>query len=330
MIRFAVVGTNFITDYILTAAKEVDGFSLTAVHSRDEHRAKDYAKQWGAPLWFTSLDDLAASKEVDAVYIATPNFTHKEYAIKMMQAGKHVLVEKSVAANEAEFLDMMDVAKQKSVVLLEALRTAFNPDYLLIKESLKKLGTLRRAIFSSCSYSRRYDNFKAGVIENAFKPEMANGALMDLGIYTVNFMTGLFGAPESVNASVIKLHNGVDGVGTITAAYDTFLATCFYGKVAKSANYNEIHGEDGYMVIESLTSPSKVTIHYNDGSTEQLSLLGTPFRADLKFELEHFIQFIENKDGGEAPYNERSRISMRVMDEAREQTSIVFPNDYQN
>lgn len=327
MVGFAVVGTNFITDYILTAAKDVADFKLMAVHSRNEDRAMAYAKEWGAPLWFTNLDDMAACEEIDAVYIATPNFTHKEYAIKMMQAGKHVLIEKSVAANEAEFLDMMETAKENGVVLLEALRTAFNPDYLLIKESLQKLGTLRRAVFSSCSYSRRYDNFKAGVIENAFKPEMANGALMDLGVYTVNFMTGLFGAPESLVASVIKLHNGVDGVGTITAQYDTLLATCFYGKVAKSANHNEIQGEDGYMVIESLTSPGKVTIYYNDGTEEQLPLLGTPFRADLKYELEHFIRFVKNKDGGEAPFNERSRISMRVMDEARQQTGIVFPSD---
>lgn len=327
MVRFAVVGTNFITDYIVNAGKLVDGFQLMAVHSRDEARAKECAEKWGAPLYFTDLAALASSDEIDAVYIATPNFTHKEYAMQMMQAGKHVLVEKSITANARELEEMIRMAKEKNVVMLEALRTAFNPDYQLIRENLVKLGTVRRCIFSSSSYSRRYDNFRAGIIENAFKPEMANGALMDLGVYVVNFMTGLFGMPDKLDASVIKLHNGVDGVGTITATYPEMLATLFYGKIAPSSNHNEIQGEEGYMVIESLNSPQNVTIHYRNGETESLPLQKTPFREDLKYELEAFIRFIEAKDGGEAPYNMRSLTSMRVMDEARRQLDMHFPNN---
>lgn len=327
MVRFAVVGTNFITDYLLEAAKSCPDFQLMAVHSRKEARAREYAAQWGAPLWFTSLEALAACPEVDAVYIATPNFCHKEYTLQMLHAGKHVLVEKSAAANAREWQQMVDTAKEQGLIVLEALRTAFNPNYARIQEALPRLGTLRRSIFSCCSYSRRYDNFKQGIIENAFIPEMANGALMDLGVYTMNFMTGLFGRPKEITASAIKLHNGLDGVGTITASYETMLVTLFYGKVAPSGNRCEIQGEDGYMTIEGLNAPSRVTITYRDGRVEELPLEDIPFRKDLSYEVQAFIDMIQKGDGSEASFNERTRISLETMDTARAQMQMHFPND---
>ncbi len=327
MVRFAVVGTNFITGFMVNAGKNCAGFELVGVHSRSAQRAREVADKWGARLCFTDLDALAASPEIDAVYIATPNYCHKDYAIKFLAANKHVLCEKPIAANARELEEMMAAAKKHGVVLMEALRSAFNPDFLLIKKSLPKLGTLRRAVFSCCSYSSRYDDFKKGVIRNAFIPELANGALMDMGVYCVNYMVGLFGAPESVTASTIKLHNGVDGLGTITATYKTMLATLFYGKISHSANFNEIQGENGYMVIERLNAPEKVTIYYNDKTTEELPIQGTPFRQDMQFELSYFIDRIKKADGRESSQNERSLLSLNVMDKARELLGIRFPQN---
>ncbi len=327
MVRFAVVGTNFITDYLLQASKSCPDFKLMGVHSRSEERARAYALEKGAELYYTDLDTLAACPEIDAVYIATPNFTHKDYALKMLRAGKHVLLEKPITVNEGELKELMEEAEKRGLVVMEALRAAFNPDFRAIREALPKLGVLRRAMFSCSNYSRRYDNFKKGVIENAFIPEMANGALMDLGVYTVNYMTGLFGEPQDLTASVMKLHNGLDGVGTITAAYETMLVTLFYCKVHKSANFAEICGEEGYMVIEGLNNPQKATIYYNDGRVEELPLMKTPFREDLSYELAFFIDCIKNKTGGEKEQNRRSLASMRVMDQARKLMGMHFPND---
>ena len=327
MVRFAVVGTNFITDYILEASKSCADFQLMGVHSRKETRAKEYAEKWGAPLWFTNLDDIAACPQIDAVYIATPNFCHKEYALQMLHANKHVLVEKSAAANAHEWEEMIKTAKEHHVVILEALRTVFNPNFLRIQEALPKLGVLRRAILSCCSYSRRYDNFKKGIIENAFIPELANGALMDLGVYAVNFMTALFGKPQGMTASAVKLHNGIDGVGTITAHYNTMLATLFYGKIAPSANYCEIQGEDAYMTIQGMNAPTKVNITYRDGSLEELPLEDIPFRKDLVYEIKAFIRMIQNNNGSEEPFNERTLLSLQIMDHARVLMDIHFPND---
>ena len=258
MVRLATIGTNFITEYLLEASRHCTGFTLEAVCSRNEQNAKAFAQKWGAKRYFTSVDDLAACPDVDAVYIATPNFTHHEYAMKLLAAGKHVLVEKSAAANQREYQQMLALAEQKGLVCLEAIRIAFNPDLELIRQSLAELGKIRRVVLTCGAYSSRYDNFKKGIIENAFRPEMCNGALMDLGVYAINIMADLFGAPQKVNADVVKLENGLDAVLTATCTYPGMLATIFTSKVADNNNLSEIQGEDGLWSSVFAARPTRL------------------------------------------------------------------------
>lgn len=332
MVRFATIGTNFITEYLLGASKFCKNFELEAVCSRNEENAKAFAEKWGAKRYFTSVDDIAACPDIDAVYIATPNFTHYGYAMQMLNAGKHVLVEKSGAANEREYRQMVELAKKKGLVVLEAIRIAFNPDLELIRQSLEKLGKIRRVVLCCGAYSSRYDNYKKGIIENAFRPEMCNGALMDLGVYAVNVMTDLFGAPQKVNADVVKLENGLDGVLTATCTYPGMLATLFTAKVVDGSGMSEIQGEDGLMLIDGCSAPDSVTISYNtrrsgEVKTEKLPILATPFGEDMKYELQAMIDLIENGGAGTEKYNDRTLRSLAVMDEIRAQCGMVFPND---
>ena len=102
MVRFGVVGTNFITDELICCGRQVQDFQLTAVYSRTEERAREYAGRHGATHWFTDLAAMAQSQEVDAVYIASPNSFHASQAILCMQQGKHVLCEKPLASNVRE------------------------------------------------------------------------------------------------------------------------------------------------------------------------------------------------------------------------------------
>lgn len=334
MVRLATIGTNFITEYLLEASQHCTGFALEAVCSRNEENAKAFAKKWGAKRWFTSVDDLAACPDVDAVYIATPNFTHHGYAMKLLAAGKHVLVEKSAAANQREYREMLALAEQKGLVCLEAIRIAFNPDLELIRQGLAELGKIRRVILTCGAYSSRYDNFKKGIIENAFRPEMCNGALMDLGVYAVNIMADLFGAPEKVNADVIKLENGLDAVLTATCTYPGMLATVFTSKVADTNNLSEIQGEDGLMVISFCSTPDRVTIKYNtrrsgEEKIRELPILATPFGEDMKYELQAFIDLIGRGGAGAERYNDRTLCALGIMDEIRRQCEMVFPNDAQ-
>lgn len=183
MINLAVIGTNFITDRLLEGVALCPGIQATAVYSRTMERAREYAAAHSLPLTFNSLDQLAACQDIDAVYIASPTCCHAAQAVQMLQAGKHVLCEKPIASNQRELNQMLQAADEQGVVLLEAIRAVFTPAYRWLQERLERIGPVRRVSLSFCQYSSRYDKFKNGVIENAFRPELSNGAIMDIGVY---------------------------------------------------------------------------------------------------------------------------------------------------
>ena len=164
MIRFATIGSNFIVDQMLDAAGHCPGFAYEAVYSRTQQRAGEFAAKYGVSKTYTSLDALAGDNHVDAVYIASPNLCHKEQAIALMRAGKHVLCEKPMAICESDFEEMMTAAQQNGVVLMEAMRPAHSPGLALVRQLMGRIGTVRRATLQFCQYSSSYDKFRRGIV----------------------------------------------------------------------------------------------------------------------------------------------------------------------
>ena len=156
-IRFGVVGTNNITDWVIAGGRQDDRFELAAVCSRTAERAEEFAAKHGIPHTFTSLEEMASSDLVDAIYIATPNCCHASQAILCMDHGKHVLCEKPFASNAAEVRSMIDAARRNNVTLMEAMISTLNPNFIIAKNRMKDLGTIRRYFSSYCQYSSRYD-----------------------------------------------------------------------------------------------------------------------------------------------------------------------------
>lgn len=323
-INFAIIGTNVITDMFLEAARTVEGFCLKGVYSRSKERAIEYARKQNAELVFDNLDDVASCGEIDAVYIASPNSLHASQSIQMMKAGKHVLCEKTIASNIKEFTKMKEASMENKVVLLEAMRSVYSPGFTAIKNNLHKLGTVRRATFQYCQYSRRYDNFKKGIIENAFNPALSNGALMDIGVYCVHPMLALFGKPHTVISSSVKLSNGIDGAGTILVEYEGMQGELLYSKITNSKLPSQIQGEQGTMVIEEIPNPQIVSIYYRDGKKESLDI--PKVENNMSYEVEEFIKLIREKRY-DHPYLKNSEMEIELMDEVRKQQNIVFPAD---
>ena len=324
MINFAVIGTNIITDRFLEAGSRIPGFCLKGVYSRSRERAEEYAGKHGAQLAFDSLEELAACGEIDAVYVASPNSLHARQSILMMEAGKHVLCEKTIASNSKEFAKMRETAEDNKVILLEAMRSVYSPGFAAIRESLDKIGPVRRASFQYCQYSRRYDNFKRGIIENAFRPELSNGALMDIGVYCIHPMAALFGMPERILSSCLKLSNGVDGAGTAILEYPGMIGEVVYSKITDSSVPSQIQGEGGTMIIDRIADPQAVEIIYRDGEKESLSIPHTG--NNMIYETETFIKMI-NSGKQENPWSDASQIELQIMDEIRRQQGITFPAD---
>lgn len=324
MVRFAVIGSNFIAERFLEAATLCDEFTLAGYYSRDKQRAQEYKQRYNAAMSFDNLETLAACKEIDAVYIASPNSLHYEQAMLMLNAGKNVLCEKTIASNSHELQLMLKSANENHVVLLEAMRPIFNPNVTLIRNSLKKLGIIRRATLNYCQYSSRYDKFKMGVIENAFAPLLSNGALMDIGVYCINVMLYLFGLPRKIQAAGIQLPDSIDGEGTILATYDGMLAELIYSKITDSQNPSEIQGENGCMHIEMISNPQKIEIFYKNGTHEILQI--HPQSSDMTYEINTFIRMVTSSQKS-GDYNRYSEMALSIMDEVRSQLHIVFPAD---
>jgi scyllo-inositol 2-dehydrogenase (NADP+) len=327
MIRFATIGTNWITEAFIGAAREVEDFSLAAVYSRTEEKAREFAQKTGAVRTFTDLEELAKSKEIDAVYIASPNSLHAEQAIFLMNHGKHVLCEKPLASNTKEVKAMIEAARRNGVVLMEAMKTTLLPNFQAIRQHLHKLGKIRRYFASYCQYSSRYDAYKQGTVLNAFNPAFSNGALMDIGVYCIYPMVVLFGKPNRLQASSLKLESGVDGEGTIIFTYENMDAVVMYSKITNSYLPAEIQGEDGSMLIDAIHTPTKVEIRYRDGRVEDITV--PQEKPPMYYEAKEFIELIQNgKRESEVNSHEHSLLTIALMEEARKQTGIVFPADH--
>lgn len=327
MLRFGIVGTNWITERFIQAAEETEQFELKAVYSRTEEKGKAFAAKYNSqPKVYTDLAEMASSDEVDAVYIASPNSLHAEQAILCMRHGKHVLCEKPLASNVKEVQAMLQTAKDHDVLLMEALKSTLMPNFRVIANNLYKLGRVRRYFASYCQYSSRFDAFKQGTVLNAFKPEFSNGALMDLGIYCIYPMVTLFGKPEQVQANGIMLSSGVDGEGSILMRYSDMDAVVMYSKIADSYAPAEIQGENGTLVIDKINQPYDVKIYYRDGTIEDLRQ--PQMQESMFYEAREFIELIQTgRRDSTVNTLHNSLIVAEIMEEARRQMGLTFPAD---
>ncbi|TMU88288.1 Gfo/Idh/MocA family oxidoreductase [Bacillus sp. BHET2] len=327
MIRFGVIGTNWITDRFIQAAGEVDGFHLEAVYSRTEEKAKAFAETHHIPRYFTDIDKMASSEYIDAVYIASPNSFHSSQAIAFMNKGIHVLCEKPLASNEREVRKMIAAAKKNNVLLMEAVRTTFLPNFQLLQEKLQDIGEIRKVLMTCCKYSSRYDAYKEGTVLNAFNPEFSNGALMDLGVYCIYPMVVLFGEPQEVKASSVMLDSGVDGSGSVIMKYDEMEVVATFSKISNSRIPTEIQGEHGTITIDNIGDFSNLTFYGHKG--ESCQHIQTDDYPPMYYEIKEFISIItlgKNLESSINSYN-HSRICSKVMENARKQIGLVYPAD---
>ncbi len=334
-IRFGVIGTNNISDWVIAGGRQDERFELVAVCSRTQERADEFAAKHNIPHTFTSLEEMAKSPLIDAVYIATPNYVHAEQSILCMNHGKHVLCEKPFASNAREVRQMIEAAQRNNVTLMEAMISTLNPNFGIVKEKMKDLGTIRRYFASYCQYSSRYDKFKEGIILNAFKPELSNGSVMDIGIYTIYPMVALFGKPQKIEAQGIVLHTGADGQGAVNFQYDGMNATVLYSKIANSALPTEIEGEAGNLLLDKIHItkqvdfiPRQITAQGKE-QENHCQFIGAPLdKSEYYYEMAEFMNLIE-QGKQESILNswENSLNTIEIIDEIRRQLGVHYPAD---
>ncbi len=316
-----IVGTNFISDWFVAAARNTKGrIEPLAVYSRSSDRAMEFAQKNNVALAFDDYREMLS--EVDIVYIASPTVAHFDQAMKAIESGCHVLVEKTATSNLGQAEDIFEAAADRGLVAMEATRSLHTPVYRIIREALPRLGTLRYAHFEKLQYSSRYDRFLGGESMNAFDPSLGNSALIDLGVYCIEPAVDLFGAPDEVHSASVLLGNGFEAGGSIQLGYPEMIADLAYSKIAAGAGPSTIVGETGSLEIDDITDTSHVVIR--ERGRDQKVLFDAsrvmPW-ATMHHELNSFATQVESGET-DPRWRDVSLVTRRIMDRHLEDIAI--------
>ena len=228
--KLGILGTGMIVrEFLPWLAGEDSPFTVQALCStqRSAPAAAELCEQYHIPQHTTNYFELL--QWVDVVYLAVPNNQHARYAKVALEAGKHVIVEKPMAVNALQAEELANLARRKKVFLFEAMTTQYLENYNKIRELLPRIGTVKLVQCNFSQYSSRYDAFCAGETPTSFDPARAGGALMDLNVYNISYVVGLFGEPNQVHYTA-NIERGIDTSGILTMDYNSFRAVCMAAK----------------------------------------------------------------------------------------------------
>lgn len=324
--KYAVIGTSWITEEFIMGANLIEGMELLGVCSRSYSKGKALAEKFGAPRVFVDLYDLARNADVEAVYVASPNSLHYEQSKMLLKAGKHVICEKPITVEPEQLAELQAVAAENGKVYIEAIMYMFNPVRPKLKASMQALGNITSAHFDFSQLSSKYPAYKRGENPNIFNPEFATGCLMDLGIYCIYPALDLFGLPKDIWSTAQFLESGADSSGTTVFKYDKMLLTMTWSKIAQGFCGSEILGDGGTVTIDSISQLNGIKFCRKGG--EPVEVVGeTPKHVIMSHEAKALLDFATKPEETAEQYNEASRMALAVstvMKKIRNQSGIKF------
>jgi len=240
-----------------TTLQPLKDVTCYAVASRDGNRAQVFADKFGFTKAYGSYKDMLEDPEVELVYIATPHSYHYEHIKLCLSHGKHVLCEKAFTANAKQAEEVLRLAESKGLLLTEAMWIRYMPMAEKIREVVNS-GIIGRPTSLSANLGYPLEHVKRLV-----KPALCGGALLDLGVYVLNFASMIFGNEiESMAANCIKYHSGVDAQETIMLTYrDGRMATLYATMLAQTDRRGFIHGTNGYIEIENINNFESIKVY---------------------------------------------------------------------
>ncbi|USP78344.1 hypothetical protein yc1106_05618 [Curvularia clavata] len=329
MINLGIIGTNWITHSFVEAAHATGKYTLTAVYSRKEETAKEFASKYTDKqiTCFTDLSALASSNTIDTIYIASPNILHYEQAKLFLTSGKNVILEKPSCSTVSELDHLFSLAKENNVLLVEAFRHIQEANFKLLKQKIADLGPIYGASINFAQYSSRYEKVLQGEVPNIFNLEMGGGALVDLGVYCVAAAVDLFGAPTDAQYWPVKIATGADGAGRLILTYPNFTVHLCHSKIYNSDAPSEIYGEKGTLIVPTITDIDKVVLWDPKKKTrEDVQGIKVPEKLNLTEEAREFARCFEERDMVALERLERhSRDTLAVMEKVRHANGLVFP-----
>lgn len=323
MFKVGIIGAGWIAEKMGEALAPLEDYCVYAIASRSIGKATEFAGRWNIPKAYGSYEDMVKDNDVDLVYIATPHSHHFPHAMLALNAGKPVLVEKAFTANAAEAEELIETARSKGLFITEAIWTRYMPLSHKIKEIMESgiIGKPRVITATLC--------YMMELKERILRPDLCGGALLDLGVYALNFARMYFGT--DIVKTVSNCHMGPTGIDLqecISLSYaDGKMANLQAGTLCLNDRQGIINGTEGYIRVDNINCPEVVEVYRNYELVERYVK-----PEDMVNGYEY--QVIEARRCIEAglpespmmPHQETLDI-MKQMDGLRKEWGVVYPMD---
>ena len=319
--KLAILGPGRIADTVAPALVALPEIECYAVASRNLERAKAFAEKFGFQKAYGSYEEMLSDPEVQLFYITTPHSHHYAQLMLCLEHGKNVICEKAFTVNAEQAKKVFALAKEKGLYVAEAIWTRYMPSRKLIQDIIDSgvIGKLN-VVTGNLSY-------KIDWKERLVDPNLAGGALLDVGIYGLNFALMHFGNEiESVESSVQMTPTGVDGMESITLFFkDGRMAVLNHSMYARSDRKGIFHGDKGYVVVENINNPNAINVY--DDNDCLLAHYDVPEQINgYEYEFMEAVRCIEaGKTESDSMPAVESVYVMDLMDTLRKQWGLVYP-----
>ncbi len=323
MFKIGILGAGHIAEKMAATLDKMENAQAFAVGSRDLAKAEAFASKFGVTKAYGSYQELADDPEVELIYVATPHTFHYPHVKMCLEKGKPVLCEKAFMANAREAREVISISEEKGVFLSEAIWTRYLPFSKTIKE-IAGSGAIGKPVMLTAHLG-----YPVSHKERLMRPELGGGALLDLGVYTLNFALMYFGNDIcEISSSCIKAETGVDIQETITLKYsDGKVAGLMATALCANDRQGIINGDSGYIIVDNINNPLRADLYAKDHT-----LIKTYTAPEQITGFEYQVQAcIDAINAGKTetefmPHKESIRV-MELMDGLREKWGVIFPQD---
>ena len=323
MMRVGVVGAGWIAEKAAITLNGLETCECHAIASRSLEKAQAFAQQWDIGKAYGSYAELYSDPDIDLVYVATPHSHHYEVTRDALLANKPCLVEKAFMANHAESAAIVQLAHERGIFLAEAIWTRYQPVVGMVRDLIAsgRIGT-PRLVTATLGYSM-------GEKPRIMRPDLCGGALLDLGVYALNFVRMFFPSDiVSIESQCVKSATGMDLTNAISLVLaDGMLCNLQSSAACVGDNIGVIAGTDGNLIIDNINNPQKITVNTHDRE----------FVEDIRVPQQitgYEYQFIACREAliegllepREMPHEETLYI-MQLMDGLRKKWGVRYPMD---
>lgn len=323
VLRVGILGAGGIARKMVAAIAPLKEVKVLAVGSRSMEKAEMFASQYGISRAYGSYEALVADKDVDLIYVATPHSHHFPHAKLALEHGKAVLVEKAFTANAREAEELLRIAEQKGLFITEAIWTRYMPMSMRIKQLIdeKVIGDSRLLTATLCYMMENK--------ERIIRPELCGGALLDLGVYVLNFARMYFG--DDIVRTVSNCHmskTGVDMMESISLSYrDGKMANLQAGALTLNDRQGIISGTEGYIRVDNINCPELIEVWRDNVLVERIEKPADMING-YEYEVLECKRCMEQGliESPMMPHKETIAI-MKQMDELRQEWGVKYPMD---